>query len=82
MKRYPIAAKIGILSCCVFNDFFTQGYECLPDLCNLAYMYLATILCVPHVTGWQKKKIPPPPNQKKLCVTTPILKPTDDQKQS
>ena len=36
MKRCPIAAKIagliGNLPRCVLNDFFTQGYERLPNL--------------------------------------------------
>ena len=37
-----IAGLIGILSCCVLNDFYT-GVWTLPDLCGLA---LATIICV------------------------------------
>ena len=40
MKRCPIAAKIagsiGILPCCVLNDFFTQGHERLADLWGLS----------------------------------------------
>ena len=36
MKRCLIAANIagsiGVLSCCILNDFFRQGHERLPDL--------------------------------------------------
>ena len=55
--------------CCDLNDFFTLGYERLPDLRPL----LATMLWSPriqcHVLAGKKKH-----------VTVPILKPTDDQK--
>ena len=50
MKRCAIVAKIagsiGILPCCVLNDFFTYSvvYECLHDFWGLSI--LATILCV------------------------------------
>ena len=92
MKRCPITAKIAgliqILQCCVLNDFFTEGYERLRDLCGLSQ---SPILCVweiwscsnirvymYHVFHWlaKKRKI----TKKKVCHTAPILKLTYDQK--
>ena len=67
MKRCQIAAKsagsIGILQCCVLNDFFTQGYERLPDLWGLFYPpYLVygkfgpRVYIVLHISLLAKKK--------------------------
>ena len=87
-KQCPIAAKIagsiGIMPCCILNDFFHMGFERLRPL-------LATILCAweiwsgsnnrvymyhVHVFHWLANKITPPPPHPKKCVTTTVLKPT------
>ena len=84
------AGSIEILSCCVLNDFFTQGYECLPDLCR---PFLAPIIHV-HVCVLHKGKFGLAPiteftcitcftgwpKKIKKCVTAAILKQTYDQK--
>ena len=90
MERCPIAAKvagsIGILPCCVLNDFFTKGYELLPD-CEASlshhtlYMeHFGHRVYWPELyhafSCWKTKKI----TKKNKRVTAPILKPTDDQK--
>ena len=91
MKRCPIAAKIagsiGILPCCILNDFFTKGMNVCPFCeASLSHHTLYTLhVCetwsprihVSCISLLVKKRLPP----KKKTITAPILKPTYDQKQ-
>ena len=87
IKRCPNAAKIagliGFLPRCVCNNFFTQGYECLPNLCGLSkplyFVYgklgLVLITVYTYISLVSKKK-----KKKKNGSPHKFLKPTYDQK--
>ena len=53
MKRCPIAGSIGILPCCVLNDFFTQVWT----LTWFVRPLLATILCVWEIWSGSNNRV-------------------------